>query len=148
MEGFEFFQVSEKQDIFKKCEDFCAKGNFPVEHNAPHLNVRLGGDKKIRAVLDTGSTNTIMSHACAKLLNLSMKPTSFGFSGVSQGKEQYKGIVQDLEVQLSDSLATKINVAVVPSDVVFFLLGNDFIGGAYAKFSRVYMNDLLGNMLL
>lgn len=53
-----------------------------------------------------------------------------------------------MEVALSDDVKTTINVAVIPTDAIYLLLGNDFIGGAYAKFSRVGMNDLLGYLLL
>lgn len=77
-----------------------------------------------------------------------MQPTSRGFHGVSAGREQYKGLIKDLDIALFDTLRTKINVAVIPSDAIYLLIGNDLIGGAYAKSSRMGMNDLLGNMLL
>ena len=75
-------------------------------------------------------------------------PTSTGFKGVGTQRDQYKGIINQLHVQLSDDLEARINVAVVPNDSIFILVGNDLIGGSYAKLARVTQNDLFGLMVL
>lgn len=41
-----------------------------------------------------------------------------------------------------------MNVAIIPNDEVWLLIGNDLIGGSYAKFTRVAMSDPMGFMLL
>ena len=151
LEAFEFFQASEKQKCFtdKNVIDLCAKGHFPVTHNAPHLNLLLDGKYKVRGVLDTGSTTTIMSKGAYDLLpGVGLQPTSTGFSGVGEHRDQYKGIIPALSVRLSDHLHANINVAVVPTSRIFILIGNDLVGGCYSKLTRVAMNDSLGNMLL
>lgn len=100
-------------------------------------------------MVDTGSTTTIMSEGCYNLLKgIPLNPTNTGYMGVTNGREQYKGIIPDLRIQLADDVETTLNVAVVPNPSVFFLVGNDLIGGNYARFTRLGMNDAHGNMLL
>lgn len=100
-------------------------------------------------MVDTGSTTTIMSEGCYNLLKgVPLNPTNTGYMGVANGREQYKGIIPDLRIQLADGVETTLNVAVVPNPAVFFLVGNDLIGGNYARFTRLGMNDAYGNMLI
>lgn len=77
-----------------------------------------------------------------------LQPTSFTFTGVSEGKDKYNGILPELPLQFTDKIVANINVAVVPNNRQFLLIGNDLIGGAYAALARVGQNDPLGYIVL
>ena len=111
----------------------------------------MGNEYKIRAVMDTGSTTTIMSEGLFnELPNLKkhLQPTSFSFSGVSEGRDTYVGIIPNLQFHFSDKIMTEINVAIIPNKKKFLLIGNDLVGGAYSQLARVGQNDPLGYMVL
>lgn len=121
---------------------------IPVSNNSPFVNVLVDGRFKLRAIIDTGSTTTIMSSGLYRLLDkLDLVPTSTGFRGVN-GRDQYDGILEQLPLQFTDKLKIKINVAVVPSEEFFLLIGSDCIGGAYAKLTRIAQADPHGCMVL
>ncbi len=71
MEAFEFFSKSERQNCFsgKHVVDLCANGHFGVRHNSPFFNLLVNDKYKIRAVMDTGSTGTIISEGAYKLMS-------------------------------------------------------------------------------
>ena len=57
-----------------------------MRHNSPFLNVLVNDKYKIRAVMDTGSTGTVLSEGAYNLMkDLPLKPTSANFSGVNPG---------------------------------------------------------------
>ena len=57
---------------------------IPISNNTPFVNVCVDGRYKLRAVVDTGSTSTIMSSGLFRLLDkLELIPTSTGFKGVN-----------------------------------------------------------------
>lgn len=61
--------------------------NQPVAANIPQVNCLVGGAYKVRAVVDSGSTTTLMSTGLlAKMPGLKnkLKPTSLGFYGVGE----------------------------------------------------------------
>ena len=66
------------------------------------MNVLLGsGDDKykVRAVVDSGSTGTLISDSLLNkmpAIKSQLKPTSLGFWGVGNGRMQYEGILYDL----------------------------------------------------
>ena len=120
-----------------------------MRHNSPFFNVLINDKYKVRAVMDTGSTGTIISEGAYNLMNdIPMQPTSAGFSGVLQGRDQYNGILEKLRLRFSDDVTIQHNVAVVPNPDVFVLLGNDLIGGSYSKFARVHMSDPQGLLIV
>lgn len=108
---------------------------IPVSHYAPHLNLLVESTYKIRAVIDTGSTTTVMTlglfHSMPLLKN-KLQPTSF----------------TDLTLQFSDKLSTPVNIAVLPNPKKFLLIGNDLVGGAYAELARAGQTDPLGYVVL
>ena len=121
---------------------------IPISNNSPFVNVCVDGRFKIRGVIDTGSTTTIMSSGLYRLLDkLELVPTSTGFKGVN-GRDQYDGILEQLSLQFTDKLKVTINVAVVPTEEIFLLIGSDCIGGAYAKLTRIAQADPHGVMVL
>ncbi len=136
VERIEPFMNSEKQKCFETApKDFTR--DTPVSNNSPFVNVLLGDTYKVRAILDTGSTNTIMSHGLYKLLSgLRLVPTSSGFRGVNAGA-QYVGIIEALNMKFSDKLEATLNVGVIPTEDVFLLVGSECIGGQFAKLTRL-----------
>lgn len=110
------------------------------------MNVLLANKLKIRAVVDTGSTNSVMSSALYNDLKdhgeLPLIPTSNTFKGVSGPKSTYTGALAALPIQLTDKLEITLNVSVVPNEDKFLLLGNDAIGGTYStKLTRLASSD-------
>ena len=146
LEGIEVFMNTERNACFMPSKSgVIDKAKLvPVNNNTPHLNVVVGNKYKIRAVWDTGCTNTIMSHGMYEQLKcetVQLKPTSNTFRGVSPGNQQYEGILEKLHLRFSDKLTAEINVAVVPNDEPFLLLGNDCIGGTYAVLTVIGSSD-------
>ncbi len=74
----------------------------PVATNQLFVNVLLQDKVKIRAILDTGSTNTVMSSALYKELkehgNFEIVPTSNAFKGAAGPKTSYTGAMDSLLV--------------------------------------------------
>ena len=62
LEGFEFFMNSERQEIFAKLHGtkYDLSQECPIRINCPTINV-LFDTYKVRAIVDTGSTTTIIS---------------------------------------------------------------------------------------
>lgn len=58
----------------------------PVRANLPVINVCLMGKYKVRALLDTGSTNTLISTGLLEKFSPDVKvtPTSLSFAGVAE----------------------------------------------------------------
>ena len=59
---------------------------IPIANNAPHLNVAVNGLYKVRAILDTGCTNTAMSTGMYELIKgdtITLTPTTTTFRGVN-----------------------------------------------------------------
>ena len=97
---------------------------------------------KIRAIIDTGCTNSVMSKGLYDhLQGLTLSPTNNTFRGVHDAKEKYNGIIAGLPIRLSDKLQVNLNVSVVPNPEKFFLLGNDCIGGCHSKLTRLSSSD-------
>ena len=87
-------------------------------------------------MVDSGSTVTLMSSALFKKMTAlqgALKPTTLGFYGVGDQRLKYEGILYELELQVSDSLAVRMTVAVYENQNCVMLLGNDFMGGPNAK---------------
>ena len=63
LEGIEWFTNSENQDVFSKvvgtANDLSSLTH--IETNSPYVNVLIADTYKARAVIDSGSTTTIMS---------------------------------------------------------------------------------------
>ena len=106
----------------------------------------MNGVYKVRAVVDTGCTNTVISTGMYNLIrcdSITVSPTTSTFKGVNPGvSSQYEGIIQKLELRFTDKLAVKLNVAVIPNNEPFFLIGNDCIGGAYSQLTKLGGSDV------
>lgn len=60
----------------------------PIKANIPHINVVLGG-YKVRAMIDSGSTTTMISTGLLDILpgvKQMVKPTSYTFMGVGENR--------------------------------------------------------------
>ena len=71
----------------------------PVVANIPQVNVLVGGKYKVRAMVDSGSTVTLMSSALFKKMSAlqgALKPTTLGFYSVGDQKLKYEGILYEL----------------------------------------------------
>ena len=100
------------------------------------MNVVVADKYKVRAMVNSGSTVTMMSSALFKKMSALqglLKPTTKGFYGVGEERMKYDGILYELGLQVRDGLVVKITVAVYPHESCVMLLGNDFIGGPNAK---------------
>lgn len=73
--------------------------------------------------------------------DIDLQPTTATFRGVNQNNERYEGIMVGLPIRLTDRLATTLNVHVIPNNDKYILLGNDLIGGAHAKLTRISSSD-------
>lgn len=65
------------------------------------MNCLLAGTYKVRAMVDSGSTTTLLSSGLLErmpALAKELKPTSMGFFGVGEQKLSYDGMLYDLEV--------------------------------------------------
>ncbi len=65
------------------------------------MNVLIGTRYKARAVIDSGSTTTLLSTGLLdKMPDLKekMKPTSLGFYGVGEKKMEYAGMIYELDL--------------------------------------------------
>ena len=60
--------------------DLCSK--MPILANLPICSLVINETHKVRALLDTGSTNTVMSLGLCRLLGLKTTPTSFSYNSV------------------------------------------------------------------
>jgi hypothetical protein len=77
--------------------------------------VLLDGKWKCRALVDSGSTTTMLSTGLLRLMGSlkdSMHATSFGFFGVGEEQLKFSGILYNLSVQLTDILKTVVPCAV------------------------------------
>jgi hypothetical protein len=73
----------------------------PVTANIPQVNLLLDGKYKCRAVIDSGSTTTLLSTGLLDKmpkLKEQLKPTSMGFYGVGEEKLVYNGMLYELEL--------------------------------------------------
>lgn len=68
LDGFEWFKNSESRpyvsNITERAGDLTRKQ--PIRANVPQVNVVIQGKYKVRAIIDSGSTNTIVSSALVK----------------------------------------------------------------------------------
>lgn len=67
--------------------------------NIPQINVLVAGKYKVRAMVDSGATVTMMSSALFKkmtALSGHLKPTTLGFFGVGEQRMKYEGILYEL----------------------------------------------------
>jgi hypothetical protein len=71
----------------------------------------------MRGIIDTGSTNTVMTSGLYKLLKgeIDLQPTTATFRGVNETNERYDGIMVGLPIRLTDKLSTTLNVHVIPN---------------------------------
>ena len=103
VEGSKFFGNSEKEQFLAGVTqtDCDLTGHQPVHSNLPQVNCMLGGKYKVRAVIDSGSTTTLMSTGLLDKMpdiKARLKPTTLGFYGVGEGKTSYQGLLYELEV--------------------------------------------------
>lgn len=90
------------------------------------INVLAAEKYKCRAMLDTGSTTTLITTGLLKhmpALQDKVNKTSLTFSGVSQGGENYEGLIQDLVLQLANNIKLKVTAAVIPNVEPFMIIG-------------------------
>ena len=76
---------------------------YPVRASVPIVAVRVG-QYKVRAIIDTGSTSTLVSTALLAKLGAwqaKMKPTSQTYHGVDEQPRQYAGVIPDFPMQLT-----------------------------------------------
>ena len=65
------------------------------------MNVLIGTKYKARAIIDSGSTTTLLSTGLLdKMPDLKekMKPISLGFYGVGEKKMEYAGMIYELDL--------------------------------------------------
>jgi hypothetical protein len=78
-------------------DDFTAAQ--PIVANIPQVNVLIAGKYKVRAMVDSGSTVTMMSSGLFNKMSAlkgMLKPTTLGFYGVGDNKRKYEGILYEL----------------------------------------------------
>ena len=100
----------------------------------------------MRAIVDTGSTTTIISRGlleCMPDVLSKLQATSFTFKGVGGDSRQYAGILPKVQLSLTDKLNVNINIAVTPTSDKYLLIGNDVIGGNYSLLTKVAESDPL-----
>lgn len=103
MEGAGYFGNSERAPFIAGATEtqFDLTGNQPVTANVPQVNVLVGAKYKVRAVIDSGSTTTLLSTGMLDKmpeLKKKMKPTSLGFYGVGEKKMEYAGIIYEIDL--------------------------------------------------
>lgn len=94
-------------------------------------------------MIDSGSTTTMISSGLLEHLpglKQLMKPTSFTFMGVGEDRMKYKGMLYDVECQVSDNIVTKVTMAVYENRTPCMLIGNDVLGGPNSQLEVVAMN--------
>ena len=109
----------------------------------PQINCIVDGAYKVRAIVDSGSTTTILSSALVVLMpevKRKMAPTSLTFSSANNGKDKYEGLIGGVTLQISPSIVVKVNAAVVKNDDVFILLGQNVLGGNKSQLQTLLWN--------
>lgn len=143
---------SERQEIFAKLHGtkYDLSQECPIRINCPTINV-LFDTYKVRAIVDTGSTTTIISKGlldCMPETATKLQATSYTFRGVGGKSQQYEGMLPKVKFKLTDKLGVTLNVAVTPTTDKYLLLGNDIIGGNYSLLTKVAESDPLGFFVL
>lgn len=148
LDGFVFLKNAETKPFLEKVTgtslDFCKMS--PVMANIPVVSVLLNGEVKVRAMIDSGSTTTVISQGMLdKLpaLKRRVKSTSLTYKGIDGEKGRlnyYNGIVEDVIIQLGDRLTTKLDVAISNNDEINMIIGNDLIGGSHSKYTVLNYN--------
>lgn len=147
LEGFEFFKNVEQRPFVAKITERVGDltNKQPIRANVPQINVVIGGQYKVRAIIDSGSTNTILSSGLMKEmkeLQVTMKPTSQTFLGVAEQRLSYAGILPSVSLQFADNIKVSAQVAVVDNDADFIMLiGNDIMGGSNSLLNVVSLNS-------
>ena len=103
LEGFSYVRNTERKtflaNVTEKKNDISVKQ--PITSHVPYVSVLLGGMFKVRAMVDSGSTTTVISSGllseCWSLKEL-MTPTNLGFRGVGDASSKYNGILKNLEL--------------------------------------------------
>lgn len=143
---------SERQEVFAKIHGtkYDLAQECPVRINCPTINV-LFDNYKVRAIVDTGSTTTIISKGlldCMSETAPKLQATSYTFRGVGGKSDRYAGMLPKVKLALTDKVKVTLNVAVTPTTDKYLLLGNDVIGGNYSLLTKVAESDPLGFFVL
>ena len=80
----------------------------------------------MRALLDSGSTHTLISRALVELMpevKAKVVPTSMGFRQVGDQVGRYFGVLPGFHVQLDQNIGVEVNVAVVDTPEPYFIVG-------------------------
>ena len=101
MEGAGYFGNSESAPFIAGTTEtqFDLTGCQPVTANVPQVNVLA--KYKVQAVIDSGSTTTLLSTGMLDKmpdLKKKMKPTSLGFYGVGEKKMEYAGMIYEIDL--------------------------------------------------
>lgn len=86
----------------------------PVRNNIPQINVLVDGRWKVRALVDSGATSSMLSTGLVSLLEMKdkMHATSFSFYGVGEDQMKFAGMFYRLPLRLTDVLHTVSPLAV------------------------------------
>ncbi len=135
-EGADFIAaVTESEQDLSRCQ--------PVRANVPYVVCLLEGKYKVRAIIDSGSTTTIISSGLAekvKGLERKVHPTKLSFLGVNEATYNYCGLIRGLKMQLTPKIQVEVNAAVVENSDPLMLIGQDVLGGSRSKLKTVGLN--------
>lgn len=103
----------------------------------------VGGKYKVRGIIDSGSTSTIISTALLEKMPEVYRrvlPTSLTYVGVNEERQHYHGLLQDLDLMMTPEITVRVVAAVVQNTDPMILIGQDVLGGSRSKLKTVALN--------
>ncbi len=84
-----------------------------MRSNIPTVNVLVNEAYKVRAIVDSGATTTLISTGLLDFMTgMKLHPSTLGFFGVGPQKLRFAGILYDVPLRFNDALAVVENIGV------------------------------------